>query len=95
MRLPIIKGLFHRLSDTQGRMLRNSHTDLRIPLFKTSSGQKRFEFRRAPIWNNLSNGAKRSSTFCFQAKIMKISLYNDATMAACISFRPNFNFLFH
>ena len=33
-----LKGLFHRLSDTQSRMLRNSNTDLRIPLFKTSSG---------------------------------------------------------
>ena len=33
-----LKGLFHRLSDTQSRMLRNSNTDLRIPLFITSSG---------------------------------------------------------
>ena len=58
-----LKGLFHRLSDTQSRMLRNSNTDLRIPLFKTSSGQKSFEFRGARIWNNLSNEAKQASTF--------------------------------
>ena len=58
-----LKGLFHRLSDTQSRMLRNSNTDLRIPLFKTSSGQKSFEFRGALIWNNLSNEAKQASTF--------------------------------
>ena len=58
-----LKGLFHRLSDTQSRMLRNSNTDLRIPLFKTSSGQKSFEFRGAPIWNNLSNEAKQASIF--------------------------------
>ena len=58
-----LKGLFHRLSDTQSRQLRNSNTDLRIPLFKTSSGQKSFEFRGARIWNNLSNEAKRASTF--------------------------------
>ena len=58
-----LKGLFHRLSDTQSRVLRNSNTDLRIPLFKTSSGQKSFEFRGARIWNNLSNEAKRASTF--------------------------------
>ena len=55
--------LFHRLSDTQSRMLRNSDTDLRIPLFKTSSGQKSFEFRGARIWNKLSNEAKQASTF--------------------------------
>ena len=54
-----LKGLFHRLSDTQSRMLRNSSTDLRISLFKTSSGQKSFEFRGARIWNSLSNEAKR------------------------------------
>ena len=58
-----LKGLFHRLSDTQGRLLRNSNTDLRIPLFKTSSGQKSFESRGARIWNNLSNEAKQASTF--------------------------------
>ena len=33
-----IKGPFHTLSDTQSRMLRNSNTDRRIPVFKTSSG---------------------------------------------------------
>ena len=32
-----IKELFHRLSDTQSMVLRNANTDLRIPLFKTSS----------------------------------------------------------
>ena len=32
-----IKGLFHRLSDTQSTVLRNSNTDLRIHLLKTSS----------------------------------------------------------
>ena len=51
-----LKGLLHRLSDTQSRMLRNSNTDLRIPLFS-------FEFRGARIWNNLSNEAKRASIF--------------------------------
>ena len=58
-----LKGLFHRLSDTQSRLLCNSNTDLRIPLFKTSSGQKSFEFRGARIWNNLSNEAKLANTF--------------------------------
>ena len=58
-----IKGQFHRLSGTQSRVLRNSNTDLRIPLFKTSSGEKSFEFRGACVWNNLSNEANRVSTF--------------------------------
>ena len=53
-----LKGLFHRLSDTKSRVLRNSNTDLHTPLFTTSSGQKSFEFRGARIWNNLNNEAK-------------------------------------
>ena len=52
-----LKGL------TQSRLLRNSNTGLRIPLFKTSSGQKSFEFRGARIGNNLSNEAKQAGTF--------------------------------
>ena len=64
-----IKGLFRRLSDTQ-RVLRSSNTDLRIPLFKTSSAQKSYEFRGTGIWNNLSNEAKRASTFlAFKRKL--------------------------
>ena len=37
-----LKGLFHRLSGIQNRELRNSKTDLHIPLLRTSSGQKSF-----------------------------------------------------
>ena len=40
---------FHRLSDSCYRKLRNSKIDLRIPMFKTSFGQKSFEFRGAHI----------------------------------------------
>ena len=65
-----IKGLFYRQSDTQSRVLRKSNTDLHIPLFKTFSGQKSFEFRGARIWKNLSNEAKRASTFlAFKCKL--------------------------
>ena len=58
-----LNRLFHKLSDSHCRMLRNSKTDLRIPMFKTSYGQKSFEFRGAHIWNNLSNEAKTANTF--------------------------------
>ena len=65
-----LKGPFHGLSDTQSRVLSNSNTDLRIPLFKTSSGQKSFEARGARIWNNLSNEAKQATTFlAFEHKL--------------------------
>ena len=35
-----LKELFHRLSDIQNRELRNTKTDLHIPLLSTSLGQK-------------------------------------------------------
>ena len=37
--------------------------DLRIPMFKSSYGQKSFEFRGANNWNNLRNEAKTANTF--------------------------------
>ena len=40
-----VKEIFHRLSDTQSRELRNSKTDLYIPLLRTSLGQKSFAYR--------------------------------------------------
>ena len=40
-----LKELFHRLSDVQNRELRNSKTDLLIPLLRTSSGQNSFAYR--------------------------------------------------
>ena len=67
---PTKKRLFHRPSDTQSRVPRNSNTDLRIPLFKTSSGQKSFEFRGARVWNNPRNEGKRAITFlAFRCKL--------------------------
>ena len=43
--LKYLKELFHRLSDIQNRELRNSKTDLHIPLLRSSSGQKSFAYR--------------------------------------------------
>ena len=37
-----LNGLFHRLSDSHSKVLRNSKTDLRIPMLKTSYRQKSF-----------------------------------------------------
>ena len=37
-----VQELFHRLSDSQNRELRDSQTDLHTPLLRTSSGQKSF-----------------------------------------------------
>ena len=48
-----LKELFHRLSDIPNRELRNSKTDLHVPLLRTSSGQNSFTYREACISKNL------------------------------------------
>ena len=50
-----VSFLFHRLSDTQNRLLLNSKTDLRVSLLRTSSRQKGFASREVHIWNAISN----------------------------------------
>ena len=94
MRLPdYLHGLFHRLSDSQSKVLRNSKTDLRISMLKTCYGQRNFEFRGAHIWNNLSNEAKDSwHSFGIQVQFLNIDSYYDATMAPSTYFRYNRNF---
>ena len=62
--------------------LRNTKTDLKLPLLKTSSGQRCFSYRGARLWNNLSADAKNAQTK-FQFKnaynISKESFVNSIT----------------
>ena len=65
-----LKELFHRLSDILNRELRNSKTDLYIPLLKTSLRQKSFAYRGVCIWDNLTCETKASRSFSsFKAKL--------------------------
>ena len=51
---PYMQSMFHKLSDSCNRNLRNTSTDLRIPLCKTSNGQRSFSYRGVTVWNLLS-----------------------------------------
>ena len=57
-----LASLFERLSQNTVRELRNTKTDLKMPLLKTSSGQECFSYRGARLWNNLSVDAKNAQT---------------------------------
>ena len=46
--------LFKRNSECSSRDLRNSATDLRLPMNTSLNGQKRFSYRGAKLWNNLA-----------------------------------------
>ena len=43
-------------------ILRNTSTDLELPLFKTANGQKYFSFRGVKYWNSLSSESKQAVT---------------------------------
>ena len=53
-----MRNLFARCSESNGHVLRSTDTDLKLPLLKTSAGQKSFSYRGARLWNSLSRAAK-------------------------------------
>ena len=60
--LNYLSSLFERLSQNTIRELRNTKTDLKLPLPKASSGQKCVSYRGAQLWKNLSAKVKNMQT---------------------------------
>ena len=50
--------LFVQISALTTMRLRNTEADLRVPLFKTSNGQKSISFRGPKLWNQLCSDVK-------------------------------------
>ena len=55
-------GLFIRNSKCSSYVLRNSETDLRLPLKKSSNGQKCSSYRGAKAWNDLLADTKQATS---------------------------------
>ena len=51
---------FTKNSSQSIHSLRNTETDLRLPLKRTSNGQKCFSYRGAKLWNSLSTESKQA-----------------------------------
>ena len=66
--------MFSRLSDTYKRELRNTRSDLEIPMRKSANGQKCFSYKGAKMWNCLSLESKLPPTL----KTFKKSIANHA-----------------
>ena len=49
-----------KLSENGSRSLRNTDTDLRIPRFETSYGQRSFSYRGVKAWNKLNTEIKNA-----------------------------------
>ena len=56
-----MRNLFTRNSACNSRSLRNSATDLRLPMKTSANGQKCFSFRGAKLWNSLPAETKQAS----------------------------------
>ena len=52
--------LFQRNSECSSRDLRNTATDLRLPMSTSLNGQKRFSYLGAKLWNNLAFEIKQA-----------------------------------
>ena len=62
--LDYLRNIFQKVSEATNRQLRNSKTDFRLPLLRTSTGLKSFAYRGAKVSSDLDSVVKASSSFC-------------------------------
>ena len=55
-----LSNIFLRNSTRDTVYLRNSETDLQVPLFKAANGQNSFAYRGAHLWNSLESEVKKA-----------------------------------
>ena len=66
-----LNSMFVKLSEFRNRQLRDSDTDLYVPLLKTACGQKRFSYRGAKLWNSQQTEVKKAKSFTQFVKALK------------------------
>ena len=67
-----LSELFVQNSALTTMRLRNTKADLRVPLFKTSNGQKSISFRGPKLWNQLSSDVKLAPSLAtFKRRLKK------------------------
>ena len=71
---PYMQDTFHKLSDCRNRALRNTETDLKIPRYKKSNGQRSFSYRGVTVWNQLSTEIKTAPSLAIFKNRLKIFL---------------------
>ena len=58
--LMYLSNISSRNSIQDSVYLRNSETDLKVPLFKTANGQNWFAYLEAHLWNSLESKVKKA-----------------------------------
>ena len=69
--------MFTKLSENTLRSLRNTDTDLKIPRFATSYGERGFSYRGVTVWNKLSTEVKNAPSLATFKYLLKQSLKNQ------------------
>ena len=55
-----LSNIFSKNSTRDTVYLRNSETDLQVPLFKTANGQNSFAYRGVYLWNSLESKVNKA-----------------------------------
>ena len=66
-----LNSMFVKLSEFRNRQLRDSDTDLYVPLLKTACGQKIFSYGGAKLWNSQQTEVKKAKSFTQFVKSLK------------------------
>ena len=66
-----ILNMFTKNSQLSERNLRNTTTDLRLPLRKSTAGHKSFSYRAAKMWNSLSTECKETRSLRVFKSLLK------------------------
>ena len=64
-------SMFIKLSEYRNRQLRDSDTDLYVPLVKSACGQNSFPYRGVKLWNNQQADVKKAKSFTKFVKSLK------------------------
>ena len=84
-----LKSKLVRRSAVSTRNTRNSQL-LNIPLFRTASGQRTFQYRATSLWNELQPSLKLSPSATVFKRLLRQKLLND-----CFSYSTSFIFFHH
>ena len=91
-----LRNIFQKVSEASNRQLRNSKSDLRLPLFRISTGQKSFAYKGAKVWSDLDSVVKRPHHCAPFEKIIKPNYDSSCfpflfciTLKKLTLFRPN------
>ena len=66
-----LNSMFIKLSEFRNRQLRDSNTDLYVPLLKSACGQKSFSYRGAKLWNSQQTEVKKAKSLTQFVKLLK------------------------